>query len=177
MFEHFHGCIAALSASFGAVCYFYIFTHSRQHTLISYLDLATHLNTFAPSFHPCFHAFSSQTNWTLLYFLPSYWPPAYPVFPPSFFHLYLSQGDLGRAHLLSSLSTSILSETSEAPFLSQNSPLPPFRPYPSLKLLVSPSPPSFFFFFFIQPRLRSSFTFFNPDYGSAILHPSNHLST
>lgn len=162
MFEHFRGCIAALSASFGALCYFYIFTHSRQHTLISYLDLATHLNTFAPSFHPCFRAFSSRTNWALLYFLPSYWPP-YPAFPPSFFHLYLSQGDLGRAHLLSSLSTSIPSETSEAPFLSQNSPLPPFRPYPSLKLLVSPSPPSFFFFFhsawaalflyFLQSRL------------------------
>lgn len=57
-----------------------------------------------------------------LYFLPSYWPP-HPAFHPSFFHLNVSQGDLGRAHLLSILSTSIPSETSEAPFLSQNSPL------------------------------------------------------
>lgn len=95
-------------------------------------------------------------------------------FHSSFFHLNFSQGDLGRAHLLSSPSPSIPSETSEAPFLSQNSPVLPFWLYPSLKLLVSPLP-SYFFPFTLGCHL--------PYFPSILLiipahfFISNHLST
>lgn len=96
---------------------FFLYIYSFKLT-----DVSQHIWIHLHRLSILFCAFFLQTNWTLPYFLPSYWPP-HPTFHPSFFHLNLSQGDLGRAHLLSSLSTSIPSETSEAPFLSQNSPI------------------------------------------------------
>lgn len=69
-------------------------------------------------------------------------------FHPSFFHLNLSQGDLGWAHLLSSLFSlsppPLPPQISEASFPCLNPPIPCIRLYPSLQLLVSPSHLSFF---------------------------------
>lgn len=142
MFEHFCTRITALSLSF----FWSYFNHSFKLAHVSLVrgpgNTSDYLCTVLPSF---FCAFSSWTNWTVVYFLSSYWPP-HPAFHPSFFQLNLSLGDLGRAHLLSSLSTPIPSETSEAPFLSQNSPVSSL-PALSITQTSSFSFPSVFFSF------------------------------
>lgn len=108
--------------------------------------VCTHFSRSSPSLYICFPCFFLQDHpGPPLSLLPLRDSVCHsPSFHPSFFYLNLSQGDLGRAHLLSSPSPSIPCEISEVPFLSWNSPVLPSWLYPSLKLLFSPPLPSFF---------------------------------
>lgn len=109
------------------------------------------LNTLLPSLHPHLFAFSLRTIQTHILSPPfslSVGPS--PSIHPSFFHLNLSQGDLGWAHLLSSLFSlsppPLPPQISEGSFPCLNPPIPRIRLYPSLQLLVSPPHLSFFTF-------------------------------
>lgn len=90
-----------------------VYTHFL-HFSVSLVDL----NASPPSLHPCFLAFSLRTIWAHLSLLSPFIVCHSLSFHPSFFHLNFSQGDLGRAHQLSSPAPSVPFEISEAPFLS-----------------------------------------------------------